>query len=68
MEFKLLNQDFRDTAFLDIHQQYDVLIISITQQGSRLVSNGDAWPRVADHVLVVGPPVRLNEVQAKFEA
>ena len=50
----------------DIHFPHDVLILSISRQGDRLVSHGYTRLMLGDHLTVVGSPDSLAEIQARF--
>ena len=67
MEVEMHNPDLHGVAFRDIHFPHDVLILSISHKGNRLVSHGYTRLELGDHVTVVGSPDSLAEVQARFE-
>lgn len=68
MEIELHNQDLNGVAIRDIHFPHDVLVLSISRRGNRLVSHGYSRLEIGDHVMVVGSPDSLAEVQVRFEA
>ena len=67
MEIEMLNHNLDGLAIRDIQFPHDVLIISISRKGYRLVSHGYTWLEYGDHVTVVGSPYSLEEVEVKFE-
>ena len=67
MEIEMNNPDLSGVAIRDIHFPHDVLLLSISRKGNRLVSHGYTRLAMGDHVTLVGSPDSLTEVQVKFE-
>ncbi len=68
MELEVHNPDLSGVAIRDIHFPHDVLILSISRKGHRLLSHGYTHLEIGDHVTVVGSPDSLAEVEVKFES
>ncbi|MBV7331329.1 cation:proton antiporter [Chloroflexi bacterium TSY] len=66
-EIEMNNPDLDGVAIRDIYFPHDVLILSISREGNRLLSHGPTRLKVGDHVTVVGSPDSLLEVQVRFE-
>ncbi len=66
-EIEMNNPDLDGVAIRDIHFPHDVLILSISRSGNRLVSHGYTRLEIGDHVTVVGSPDSLVEVEVRFE-
>ena len=67
MEIEMNNPDLNGVAIRDIHLPHDVLILSISRHGNRLVSHGYTRLEIGDHIAVVGLPDSLAEVEVRFE-
>ena len=67
-EFEMNNPDLNGAAIRDIHFPHDVLILSISRQGDRLVSHGYTRLALGDLLTVVGSPDSLAEIQARFSS
>ncbi|MDP6749586.1 MAG: TrkA C-terminal domain-containing protein, partial [Candidatus Poribacteria bacterium] len=68
MELEMNNPDLSDIAIREIHFPHDVLILSISRQGDRIISDGSTRLRLGDHVALVGTPDSLAEVEVRFAA
>ncbi|MCB0132744.1 MAG: cation:proton antiporter [Caldilineaceae bacterium] len=66
MEFEMNNQNLHGVAIRDIHFPLDVLVLSISRRGHRLISHGYSRLEVGDHVTVVGSPDSLAEVEVRL--
>jgi Trk K+ transport system NAD-binding subunit/Kef-type K+ transport system membrane component KefB len=67
MEIEMNNPELGGLHIRDIHFPLDVLVLSISRRGNRLVSHGYTRIEVGDHVTVVGSPDSLAEVEVRFE-
>ncbi len=67
MEVEMNNPDLKGVAIRDIHFPHDALILSISRKGNRLVSHGYTRLELGDHVMVVGSPDSMVEIEVKFE-
>lgn len=67
MEIEMNNSDLNGVAIRDIHLPHDVLILSISRHGSRLISHGYTRLEIGDHIAVVGLPDSLAEIEVRFE-
>jgi len=67
MEIEMNNPDLNGVAIRDIHLPHDVLILSISRHGNRLVSHGYTRLEIGDHIAVAGLPDSLAEVEVRFE-
>ncbi|MCB0007640.1 MAG: cation:proton antiporter [Anaerolineales bacterium] len=67
-EYVMNNPDLNGAAIRDIHFPHDVLILSISRQGDRLVSHGYTRLALGDLLTVVGSPDSLAEIQARFSS
>ncbi|MCB0089924.1 MAG: cation:proton antiporter [Caldilineaceae bacterium] len=68
MEIEMHNPDLHGKAIRDMHFPHDVLILSISRKGTRIISHGYTRLELGDHITVVGSPNSLAELQVKFEA
>ncbi|MDM8529608.1 cation:proton antiporter [Anaerolineales bacterium HSG25] len=68
MEIEMCNRDMHGVAIRDIHFPHDILILSISRKGSRLVSHGYTRLEWGDHIMVVGSPDSLTEVEVRLGA
>lgn len=68
LEIEMSNPDLHGLAIRDIHFPHEVLILSISWNGHRIVSHGYTRLEIGDHVAVVGSPDGLADVQVRFEA
>ncbi len=66
LEIEMNNPDLDGVAIRDLHFPHDVLILSISRKGSRLISHGYTRLQLGDHVTVVGSPDSLSEVEVRF--
>ncbi len=66
LEIEMNNPDLDGVAIRDLHFPHDVLILSISRKGSRLISHGYTRLQIGDHVTVVGSPDSLSEVEVRF--
>ncbi|MCB0061327.1 MAG: cation:proton antiporter [Caldilineaceae bacterium] len=67
-EIEMNNPDLAGVPIRDIYFPTDVLILSISRRGNRLVSHGYTRLELGDDVTVVGTPDSLAEVEVKFAA
>ncbi len=67
LEIEMNNPDLDGLSIRDIHFPLDVLILSVSRNGSRLISHGYTRLELGDHLTVVGSPDSLAEVQVKLE-
>ncbi|MEZ4658910.1 MAG: TrkA family potassium uptake protein [Caldilineaceae bacterium] len=67
MEIEMNNPDLHGKAIRDMHFPHDVLILSISRKGNRIISHGYTRLEMGDHITVVGSPDSLAELQVKFE-
>ncbi|MEM7130787.1 MAG: cation:proton antiporter [Chloroflexota bacterium] len=68
MEIEMNNPDLQGVAIREIHFPHDVLIVSISRRGNRLVSHGYTRLELGDDVTVVGSPDSLEEIEVRFQA
>ncbi len=68
MAIEMKNPDLNGVTISDIHFPHDILIVSISRKGNRLVSHGYTRLELGDHITVVGSPDSLTEVEVRFEA
>ena len=66
MEIEMNNPDLNGIAVRDLHLPHDVLILSVSRTGSRLISHGYTRLKLGDHVTVVGSPDSLSVVEVRF--
>ena len=67
MEIEMNNPALIGKAIRDMYFPHDVLILSISRKGTRVVSHGYTRLEKGDYITVVGSPDSLTEVQVKFE-
>lgn len=67
-EIEMNNRELAGRPIRDIYFPHDVLILSISRRGNRLVSHGYTRLELGDDVTVVGTRDSLAEVEAKFAA
>ena len=68
MEIEVTNPELQGVAISHIYLPHDVLILSISRRGNRIVSHGYTRLELGDHLTVVGSPDSLKELEVKFEA
>ncbi len=66
MEVEMNNPTLHGVPIRDIHFPHDVLLLSISRNGSRLASHGYSRLELGDDVTMVGSPDSLTEVEVKF--
>ena len=67
-DLELHNPELNGMAIRDIHFPHDVLVVSVSRNGSRLDSAGYTRLELGDLVTIMGSPDSLNEIQVRFEA
>ena len=68
MELEMNNPDLSGIAIREIHFPHDVLVLSISRQGDRVISDGSTRLKLGDHVALVGTPDSLVEMEVRFAA
>lgn len=68
MDIEVADPDIDNVTIRDLSLPLDVLILSIHRDGQTLVPHGYTTLKLGDHITVVGPPAKLDEVTLKFEA
>jgi len=68
MELEMSNPDLSGIAIREIHFPHDVLVLSISRQGDRIISDGSTRLKLGDHVALVGTPDSLVEMEVRFAA
>lgn len=67
VEIEMRNSDLHGMEIRHIYFPHDVLILSISRRGNRLVSHGYTRLEYGDHITVVGSPDSIAEVIVRFE-
>ncbi len=67
VEIEMNNPSLNRRAIRDIYFPPDVLVLSISRNGTRLLSHGYTRLELGDRITLVGSPDSLAEIRVKFE-
>ncbi len=68
IDLEIRNPNIHGLTLRDMRLPLDVLVLSILRDGHTLVSRGFTQFQLGDHVTMVGPREKLEEVLLRFEA